>query len=193
MISSSAGFRPWRASISTNTRSSVRRPRDNRAPLGPGLDLVLRRFGEAVARHVDEIELSSRRREEVELLRAARRVRCARKPALSDERVDQARLADVRAAGEGDLRPVVGRQMIEIGEPRVNVPAPAEELRPVFDRPLASTRSWGPVRSRLRQAVRSTEEAATVTAASSCNAKATCLCFRPSRRTQLPMAAQVFS
>src|SRR6516225_7744309 len=69
---------------------------------GPGLDLRLRGGRITVARHVDQRELR-RPGEKDQLLRAARRMRDARERAPSGQRVDQARLADIGAPGNGDL------------------------------------------------------------------------------------------
>ena len=96
---------------------------------------------EPITRHVDEVEVGLGFGEEVQLLRAARRIRSARQPQLSDERIDEARLADVRAPGEGDFRTVVGRQVIEIGRAARKRPGTREEAPAFFDR-LPPT--WGP-------------------------------------------------
>ena len=77
--------------------------------LGPGRDLGFGRGGIAVARHVDDVEAVAAG-EEDQLLRAARRVRGARQRLAAGERVDQARLADIGAAGEGDLDAAHRRQ-----------------------------------------------------------------------------------
>src|SRR6516225_10421392 len=69
---------------------------------GPGLDLRLRGGRITVARQVDQRELR-RPGEKDQLLRAARRMRDARERAPSGQRVDQARLADIGAPGNGDL------------------------------------------------------------------------------------------
>src|SRR6266568_8671196 len=69
---------------------------------GPSLDLRLRGGRITVTRHVDERELR-RPGEKDQLLRAARRMRGARERAPPGERVDQARLADIGAAGNGNL------------------------------------------------------------------------------------------
>ena len=72
--------------------------------LGPGRDLGLRRRGIAIAGHVDQPQLGLvGALEEDQLLGAARRVRGARQRVAAGQRVDQARLADIGAAGEGDL------------------------------------------------------------------------------------------
>src|SRR5262249_39085878 len=46
---------------------------------------------------------------------AAGRARRAREPGLADERVDEARLADVRPADDGDLRQVLRRELLGLG------------------------------------------------------------------------------
>ena len=69
---------------------------------GPRLDLGLRHRRIAVAGHVDQREAAADV-EEVELLRAPGRVGGPRQRLATGERVDEARLADVRAAGKGDL------------------------------------------------------------------------------------------
>src|SRR5205085_1184123 len=59
----------------------------------------------AEAWQVDEMKLRfALDLEPVDEPRAARRARRPREPVLADERVDQARLADVRSADDGDLR-----------------------------------------------------------------------------------------
>ena len=68
----------------------------------PCLDLLPGGRGIAVARQIDEREPAVQV-EEVQLARAPRRVGCARQRAPARERVDEARLADVGTAGEGDL------------------------------------------------------------------------------------------
>src|SRR5581483_11099015 len=75
--------------------------------------------GIAVARHVDEIEQPVlAEAEEVELARPPRRDRDAREACAAGKRVDQARLADIGAAGERDLRPSVPRQVLDAGDAR---------------------------------------------------------------------------
>ena len=80
-------------------------PLDQRQPLRLSL---LRDPRVAVARQVDEHELLVHL-EEVDLARAARRVAHARERLAAHEPVEQRRLADVRAAGERDLRQLVRR------------------------------------------------------------------------------------
>ncbi len=69
--------------------------------VAPLLGEVLRRLGEAVARHVDEPEAERLADvEEIQFLRPARRVRRAGEIASVGERVQQRRLADIGPAGE---------------------------------------------------------------------------------------------
>ena len=68
----------------------------------PGLDLLSGGGGVAVAGQVDEREPAIEV-EKVELPRAPRCVRDARQRSLAGKRVDEARLADVGTASEGDL------------------------------------------------------------------------------------------
>ena len=79
----------------------------------PALDLGLRRLGVAVARHVDEAHTVAEQ-EEVELARAAGLARGPRQRLPARERVDEARLADVGAARERNLRAVGGRQPVHL-------------------------------------------------------------------------------
>ena len=78
----------------------------------PGGDLFLAGRRVAVARHVDQGQAPAEI-EEVEFLGAAGRVRGAGERLAPGERVDEARLADVRAAREGDLDALHGRQVID--------------------------------------------------------------------------------
>ena len=90
---------------------------------------VLRRLGEAVAGHVDQPQphrLADL--EEVELLGAARRVRGAGEGAASGQPVEQRRLADVGAAGEGDLRHGRVGQELELGRRLEERDRPGKEL-----------------------------------------------------------------
>ena len=91
----------------------------------PGLDLRLRRLGEAVARQIDQIRRLAER-EVVDLLRPARRVRGPRKPPTPRQRVDERGLADVRAPGEADLGTVRRRQRIERDHPLEKIAGPRE-------------------------------------------------------------------
>ena len=81
--------------------------------LGPSLDLLVGRRGVAVAGQIDQREAVAQI-VEVDLLGAARRVRDAGEVGVPGQRVEQARLADVRASGEGDLRQRRRRQPGEI-------------------------------------------------------------------------------
>jgi hypothetical protein len=77
----------------------------------PLLDHGLRGLGEAVAGEIDQV-VGGAEGEEVDLLGAAGGVRGAGEGLAADEGVDQARLADVGAAGEADLDPVGGRKAV---------------------------------------------------------------------------------
>ena len=69
--------------------------------------------------------------EEDQLLGAARRVRGARQRLAAGQRVDQARLADIGAAGKGDLDAAHRRQRVDrAGGRRRNCQSPANSLRP---------------------------------------------------------------
>ena len=72
--------------------------------IAPLADHVLGRLGEAIAGHVDQAEAQRLAHvEEVQLLGAAGRVRSARQGVAAGQRVEQRRLAHVRAARERDL------------------------------------------------------------------------------------------
>ena len=86
-----------------------------------------RDLGEAVARQVDETERIGEV-EEVDLPGAAGRGRDPRQRSPAGERVDQARLADIGAAGEGDLRQRDRRQRLERGRARDEVAGTGEQL-----------------------------------------------------------------
>ncbi len=83
----------------------------------PFLDDILGRLGKAIAGHVDEPEdqriLADV--EIVELLRPSRRHRSARKAVAVRQRVEQRRLADVRAPRERDFGHARRGQMLERG------------------------------------------------------------------------------
>ena len=79
--------------------------------LAPGCGFRFRHRRVTVSRHVDETSLAAKI-EEDELLRAARRARRARERRAAGQRVDERGLADVRAAGEGDLRRPDRRQAV---------------------------------------------------------------------------------
>ncbi len=89
MISSSTALIPWRASISTKARRRVGAPGQIglQQPL-PFLDHLHRRIGKAIAGQVDQI-VAVGQREEVDLLRAAGRVRRPRQRLAAGQRVDQ--------------------------------------------------------------------------------------------------------
>ena len=99
---------------------------------GPGLDLGLRRRRVAVARHVDQHEVS-RPGEEDQLLGAARRVRGAGQRVAAGERVDQARLADIGAADERDLDAAHLRQRRDRACRRQELPVGGEQPPAAFD------------------------------------------------------------
>jgi hypothetical protein len=86
---------------------------DQEAPLA---DDVFGRLGKAVAGHVDQPQLQRLAHvEEVELLRAAGRVRGACEAVAVGERVEQRRFADIGATRERNLRHVGRRQIFEAG------------------------------------------------------------------------------
>ena len=99
---------------------------------GPALDRGLRRFGIAVARQVDQHQHAAEV-EEIDLPRAARRVRGARQHAAPGQRVDKARLADIGAAGEGDLGQPLGRQPRGLGGAGDEAGLAGEEAPPGLD------------------------------------------------------------
>ena len=78
----------------------------------PALDHVLGSFGETIAGHVDEANLDRLADvEEVQFLRATRRIRCAGECFSVQERIEERRLADVRAAEKRDLSQALARPM----------------------------------------------------------------------------------
>jgi hypothetical protein len=89
----------------------------------------LRRLGETVAGQVHEIGPPAEV-EEVDLLRTAGRVRGPRQRLATGKRVDQGRLADVRAAGEADLQPVGRRQPVHRDDALDELDRPGKELAP---------------------------------------------------------------
>ena len=108
-----AGRRPARRRASATDGRA-----DSRAPAPPQeADFCLGDGGVAVSRHVDEIEPAAEV-EEVQLLRAPGRVRRARQRRAAGQRVDQRRLADVGAAGEGDFRRADRRQAVGLARRR---------------------------------------------------------------------------
>ncbi len=117
---------------------------------GPGLDLGLRSGRIAVARHVDQRELR-RSAEKDQLLRAARRMRGARERAPSGKRVDQARLADIGAPGNGDLDAAHARQRHGRAGGGGELPVARKQLAAGFHLG-AGERGGGSQRRRLRAA-----------------------------------------
>ena len=96
---------------------------------GPGRDLRLGRGGVAVAGHVDQPQaVLVRPFEEDQFLGAARRVRGARQRVAAGQRVDQAGLADIGAAGKGDLQPRHRRQRLDRGRGPDELPVAGEQL-----------------------------------------------------------------
>jgi len=98
---------------------------------GPGLDHGLGRRGIAIARQIDEAEPATEI-EEIDLLGAARCVRDAREIVAPDERVQQARLADIGATGKGDLGQAWRRQTVETERARDERAVLREENAPGF-------------------------------------------------------------
>ena len=78
------------------------------------LHRLLARAGEAVAGQVDQAQPLVQH-EQVDLAGAAGLVGGAGQAVAADQGVDQARLADVGAAGEGDLRQVGRGQLLDLG------------------------------------------------------------------------------
>ena len=76
--------------------------------LRPRRHLVLGRLRESVARHVHEkkARVGVLADEEVQLLRAAGRIRCARQTLVPHDRIQQARFADVGAPCKRDFRAI---------------------------------------------------------------------------------------
>ena len=104
--SSSSSSAPRRISISSSTPASVvaLRRGTSRSAAASSPAWSRSTCGVAVAGQIDEVERAAVDLEPVEQARAARRARRAREAVLTGERVDQARLADVRAADDRDLR-----------------------------------------------------------------------------------------
>ncbi len=100
---------------------------------GPLLHLRLGRLGETVAGHVDDAEWRVEALEDVELLRPPRRVGGAGKAGRAGQRVDEARFADIRAAGEGDFHPVGVRQVAEAHRSLDESERPREQQASRFD------------------------------------------------------------
>src|SRR5207244_52879 len=72
-------------------------------------------------------ERNAERLEEVELLRAPRRVGGARKPMLLDERIDKARFSNVGAPSEGHLVSIRGGKELQVGHTLEELPRPVEQ------------------------------------------------------------------
>src|SRR5829696_3999937 len=100
--------------------------------LVPSLDLALRGGSITVARHIDQHELLPAGKK-YQLLRAPRCVRGARKRIASAQRIDQARLADVGAAGERDLGALHRRQPLERAGSGDELPLAREQLAAGLD------------------------------------------------------------
>ena len=84
--------------------------------LGPGRDLGLRRRGVAIAGHVDQPQSCIVRAvEEDQFLGAARRMRGARQRVAAGQRIDQARFADIGAAGKRHFHARHRRQRFDRG------------------------------------------------------------------------------
>src|SRR5207237_10296795 len=81
---------------------------------------------------VDERE-PRRAAEEDQLLGAPRRVRDARKRAPAGQGIDQARFADIGAAGNGDLDAAHKRQRLERARGGRELPIAREQLAPGLD------------------------------------------------------------
>ena len=102
--------------------------------LGPGRDLGLRRRGVAIAGHVDQPQSCFVGAvEEDQLLGAARRMRGARQRVAAGERIDQARFADIGAAGKRHLHARHRRQRLDRGRGPDELPVAGEEFSPLFD------------------------------------------------------------
>src|SRR6185312_2133235 len=87
----------------------------------------------AVARQVDQ-EQAGAEVEEVDLPRVTRARRGARQRAAAGQRVDQARLADIGAAGEGDLGQRARDQRVERGCAGDELARTGEQLARRLDR-----------------------------------------------------------
>ena len=85
---------------------------DQALPLAPNL---FRHGGVAVARQVDE-QRAGIETEEIDELRAPRRLRDEGEPHMAHERVDRARFAGIRAPRERDLRACGRRQARGLGD-----------------------------------------------------------------------------
>ena len=93
----------------------------------------------AVAGHVDEtraldiVGALAAQREEIELLRAAGRMRHARERLAAGQRIDERGLADIGAAGEGEFGGAAGRQVALLGRRPDEVTGAGEELAALLD------------------------------------------------------------
>ena len=98
----------------------------------PGVDLGLGRLGETVAGQIDQHQPAAQV-EHVDLLRAPGRARDARQLVAPGQRVDQARLADVRTPGKGHLGQARRRQLGEVGDAGDEGARLGEQLPPRFE------------------------------------------------------------
>ena len=99
----------------------------------PPLDHVSRRLGKAITGHVDQPERQRRADiEEIQLLGPARGVRRPRQLVAVGQRVDQRRLADVRAPGKGDFGHIGRRQMLERRRRLQKLDRPREQFSRAF-------------------------------------------------------------
>ena len=98
----------------------------------------------AVARHVDQRHARAGKKDQ--LLRPSRRVRGAGEAVAAGERVDEARLADIGAAGEGDLDGAHGRQCRPRSRRRHELPVGGEQFPPGLDLVGAEVGHAAPVR-----------------------------------------------
>ena len=141
----------WRTSSSQTTPASVGRsqqvPLDQPPVAGPGR---LARPGEAVAGQVHEVE--RRQPVDVEQRGLARRAADPGEPRPPHQRVEQARLADVRPADEGDL----GKRRVErdqrVGErsDEFDGQRRREAIGRSGDRGSSGRRGIGPIRRTMR-------------------------------------------
>ena len=120
------------ARIDQQADALERRPaaQEGRGEILPGLLHRPRHLGEAVARQVDQDRAGLAEIEEIDLPRVARARRGAGERAPAGQRVDQARLADIGAAGEGDLGQRDRRSATSNeAAPAMNSQGPAKSLR----------------------------------------------------------------
>ena len=92
----------------------------------PGAGLLAAHGGKAVPRQIDQHQPAAEI-EEIDLLRASWRMGDAGQSVMAGERVDQARLADIGAPGEGDLRQARRRQGLGRGGAGDEAAFPGEE------------------------------------------------------------------